>query len=253
MHIIPIPAFNDNYLWLLHDDQFAAAVDPGDATPILQILKQKKLTLTHILVTHHHMDHVGGIRTLKAHFPNVIVYGPNCGRISCIDHAMTESDQIDLHTLGKYQVIEVPGHTSSHLAYFGEQSLFIGDTVFAAGCGRLFEGTPKQMVNSFEKIKKLPVDTKIYCAHEYTLSNLKFARTVDPNNEALKEREIQCLQMRKQGLPTVPFTLAEELQCSPFFRYDALEIQKAASQKAGKNINTSVETFTVIRSWKDSF
>jgi hydroxyacylglutathione hydrolase len=253
MTVEPIPAFNDNYLWLIHHGKIAAIVDPGDATPVLKRLSEKGLDLKYILITHHHMDHIGGIRTLKAKFPDVKVFGPGCGRIPCIDEVMQESNIIDLGSLGTYNVIEVPGHTSSHIAYYSEDSLFIGDTVFAVGCGRLFEGTPAQMVNSFEKLRLLPEQTKIYCAHEYTMSNIKFAKTIEPDNESLQKRDHTCRQLRSQDMPTVPFTLAEELSTNPFFRYNSVSVRKAASQKAGRSINTPEDTFAVLRSWKDSF
>jgi hydroxyacylglutathione hydrolase len=253
IQVIPIPAFDDNYLWLFHNNGNAAVVDPGDAVPVLKSLQQNDLTLTHILVTHHHMDHIGGIRKLKEKFPKALVYGPACGRIPCIDKEMHQGDIIDLKTLGKYKVIDVPGHTRSHIAYFGEGALFIGDTVFASGSGRLFEGTPAQMVESFEKIKQLPLGTKIYCAHEYTLSNLKFALAVDPNNSKLLERDYKCQQLRLNGQPTVPFTLEEELQTSPFFRYNTPEIQKAVTKRNQREITSPIETFAAIRSWKDTF
>ncbi len=253
MKIEPVKAFSDNYIWLISNNGKAAVVDPGDASPVLSFLRSNKLELTEILITHHHADHIGGIRSLKSAFPNAKVYGPARERIPMVDISLKQDDEIELGELGKYRVLDVPGHTSGHIAYYGENSLFIGDTVFACGCGRLFEGTAAQMVNSFEKIKALPLETKIYCAHEYTLSNIRFAKAVDPENDALFKREKECAALREKDTPTVPFTLEDELKTNPFFGYERPEIRQAASRQTGINKLNSVGTFAAIRSWKDSF
>lgn len=253
MKIEPIRAFSDNYLWAISAGNSAAIVDPGDPTPVLRYLDKNNLILKHIIITHHHADHVGGIRTLKKSFPNAIVYGPASENIPMLNQALKQDDQIELGDLGSYTILDVPGHTSGHIAYYGESSLFIGDTVFACGCGRLFEGTPAQMVDSFEKIRVLPLETKIYCAHEYTLSNIKFARAVDPDNQKLLDREQKCLALRRDDIPTVPFTLEEELHTNPFFGYNRDSIQQSARKQSGINKLDSVGTFAAVRSWKDSF
>ena len=253
MQTLTIPAFNDNYIWLISDGEIAAVVDPGDPAPVLKNLESKNLKLKYILITHHHMDHVGGIKTLISKYPEVTVFGPDCGRIPGISKVVKESDTVEMGSLGSYNVMEVPGHTTSHICYYGEGNLYIGDTVFAAGCGRLFEGSPADMVNSFEKIRALPEATNIYCAHEYTLSNIRFAKAVDPDNHDLLERERKCQKLRENGTPTVPFTLEEELKTNPFFRYKDSKIRESASCKSGRAVNDDVTTFAIIRSWKDSF
>jgi len=253
MNVEAIRAFSDNYIWAITAAGKAAVVDPGDSTPVLNYLEDNSLSLEYIIITHHHPDHVGGIRSLKNAFPNLKVFGPANERIPENNFRLKQDDEVDLGDLGKYKVIDVPGHTAGHIAYYGENSLFIGDTVFACGCGRLFEGTAAQMVNSFEKIKQLPSETLIYCAHEYTLSNIKFAKAVDPNNQDLLEREEECIALRQKDIPTVPFSLDVELKTNPFFGYNRSEIKEAASRQSGISKPDSVGTFAAIRSWKDSF
>ena len=253
MKIEPIKAFSDNYLWAISSGTSAAIVDPGDPAPVLSYLKSNSLNLTNIIITHHHADHIGGIRNLKSSFPKAKVYGPASENIPMIDVKLKQDDEVNLGELGTYKVLDVPGHTAGHIAYYGEGSLFIGDTVFACGCGRLFEGTAAQMVDSFEKIKQLPLDTKIYCAHEYTLSNIRFAKAVDPYNKELLAREQKCISLRSNDIPTVPFTLEEELQTNPFFAYNKSSMQQTASRQTGIVNLDSVGTFAAIRKWKDSF
>lgn len=253
MNIEAIRAFNDNYIWAICSKDKAAVVDPGDAVPVINFLHSKNLHIVSIIITHHHADHVGGIRSLKSAFPNAKVYGPAKERISMVDVSLQQDDEVDLNELGSYKVLDVPGHTAGHIAYYGEGSLFIGDTVFACGCGRLFEGSPAQMVSSFDKIRQLPLNTRIYCAHEYTLSNIKFARAVDPDNTDLIQREKDAAALRRKNLATVPFTLEEELKTNPFFGYERAEIRLAASRQSGIKNPDSVGTFTAIRKWKDSF
>lgn len=253
MKITPIKAFTDNYIWIISAGEYAAVVDPGDGALVFDYLSKSGLQLSGILITHHHMDHVGGIRELKKSFPHATVYGPARENIPLIDIKLKEDDTVCLSELGTYRVIDVPGHTAGHIAYYGEGVLFVGDTVFACGCGRLFEGTAAQMLHSLTKISKLPVETEIYCAHEYTLANIKFAISVDPDNKALLARQEFCLSLRQEGKPTVPFTLAAELASNPFFGCTRRSIQEAASRQAGMDVEDPVVTFSAIRSWKDAF
>jgi hydroxyacylglutathione hydrolase len=256
-NITPIAAFNDNYIWCLSNaEQDAVLVDPGDGSVALQYLAAQQLQLSAILITHHHADHTGGIDTLREQFPNVLVYGPQNPAIKGITHALSDGDSIDVvgETL---HVIAVPGHTLDHIAFYlphpQQPSLFCGDTLFAAGCGRIFEGDPATMLASLSKLAQLPAATAIYCAHEYTLANIEFARAVEPANSALKARQQQCQQLRQQQQPTLPSTLAEELATNPFLRCQQQSVAAAASQYSGQACNDEIATFTAIREWKNSF
>lgn len=253
LEIVPIPAFNDNYLWLLVRAGQAAIVDPGDPAPVAAVLRQRALQLHAILVTHHHGDHVGGVAPLaQAH--GARVYGPRDEDIPCRDQAVTEGDVIEV--LGeRLHVLDVPGHTRGHIAYFapGISAVFCGDTLFGAGCGRLFEGTPTQMVDSLRKLAALPPDTRVYCAHEYTLSNLRFARACDPENAALVARTERCKAQRARGEPTLPSTIGEELATNPFLRCDEPALRAAARTQDRCSGRTSVDTFAALRAWKDRF
>lgn len=251
--IEPVPAFKDNYLWLLVRGRRAAIVDPGDAAPVAARLQRDGLQLDTIVVTHHHGDHVGGVAELKRLY-GARVLGPAGEKIPQRDVALKEGDHVEVLGL-KLEVIDVPGHTSGHIAYHvpAEALLFCGDTLFAAGCGRVFEGTPEEMYRSLSKLAALPARTRVYCAHEYTLSNLKFARAVEPANTALAERETSCQQARARDVPTVPSTLAEELATNPFLRCDEAAVRNAAeAQEAGAG-RSAVATFAAIRAWKNRF
>jgi hydroxyacylglutathione hydrolase len=255
--VLTVPAFQDNYLWLIHDGVHAAAVDPGDAGPILQALADNGLTLTAILLTHHHADHIGGVASLLERYP-VPVFGPRNEPIALVNHPLAEGDSVEVPgmalTLG---VLDVPGHTRGHIAYVkrtGVHWLFCGDTLFAGGCGRLFEGTPGQMVASLGKLAALPEDTLVYCAHEYTLSNLRFAQAVEPGNEALQLRAGDESAKRAAGLPTVPSSIGLERATNPFLRYREPEIVESL-MNAGKLAAgaTPVEAFAALREWKNVF
>ena len=189
MHVHPVPAFSDNYLWVLHDDTHAVAIDPGDARPVIDYLAAQSLTLVAILCTHHHADHVGGVESLLDFLQlrgNIPVYGPANERIPARTHALREGDRVAIPELSAhFSVLDVPGHTAGHIAYHGHDLLFCGDTLFACGCGRLFEGTAAQMTASLTKLKSLPPQTKVFCAHEYTMGNIKFAEAVEPGNADL--------------------------------------------------------------------
>ncbi len=255
-----IAAFNDNYFWVIHNHHYAVVVDPGDAGPVRDYLLKNKLSLSAILLTHHHADHIGGVAELLAN-DQVPVYGAladrETRRISTISHGCSQSESIFLDNLTiSLEVLEVPGHTSTHIAYYCRQlnSLFCGDTLFGAGCGRLFEGTPEQMLNSLKKIAALPSDTMIYCAHEYTLSNLRFALAAEPRNPALIHRMEQASSTREQGKSTVPSPLALELQTNPFLRGNSPEIIHTLQQqqKIGPAPD-EVAVFTALRTWKNNF
>ncbi len=236
--INPIPAFADNYIWSIEPDHnnLTAIVDPGDAAVVINYLKNHNRELSAILVTHHHFDHVGGIDELKAHYPNIIVYGPANCQYQGIDVALKHNDSCEILNC-QFNVLEVPGHTLDHIAYHCSEKaiLFCGDTLFAGGCGRVFEGTFEQMHHSLSLLAKLPQETKSYCAHEYTMANLKFAMAAEPNNNDLIQRIETCQQLRDKGIPTVPFTLQDELLSNPFIRVQ------------------SSEKFAELRQWKDSF
>lgn len=253
MNVFPIPAWTDNYFWMIEDGRQAVIVDPGDAQPVERVLHERQLQLVAILVTHHHGDHIGGVAALAATH-RVPVHGPAAESIPAITTGHRGGDT--LHILGvDFEVIDVPGHTAGHIAYYAARQswLFCGDTLFAGGCGRLFEGTPMQMVSSLGKLAALPPCTRVYCAHEYTLANLRFARAVEPDNSALVARTNVCTAMRERGEPTVPSTLEEELATNPFLRCDTPVVRAAAALRAPGSDASTVATFATIRAWKDVF
>lgn len=253
LHLRPIPAFDDNYIWLLTEGADAAAVvDPGEAEPVIDTLREAGLTLTAVLVTHHHHDHIGGLADLLAAFPGVRIYGPDDHRIPLLTDRLHEGDRIQpagLHTT--FSIIETPGHTATHLAYLGADSLFCGDTLFAAGCGRVFDGTYEQLAHSLERLAALPADTQCYCAHEYTLANLGFAQWVEPDSTALAARLHADQQRRDLDQPTVPSRLDLECATNPFLRTREPHVIAAAEAFAGRSLSTSAEVFTALRHWKD--
>ena len=252
LQVIPIPAFEDNYLWLLVRGDKAVAVDPGDATPILEYLSAHGLDLCAILCTHHHSDHVGGILKLLQQF-TVPVYGPAHETIPGRTHAVIEGDKVKIPDLDlEFSVFDVPGHTAGHVAYYGAERLFCGDTLFACGCGRLFEGTPAMMYESIEKLARLPDTTLMYCAHEYTLDNIRFAKKVEPENADLLAREIHDHATRARNLPTVPSTLGLEKRTNPFMRSRVPMVIQAAERYADKALPKPAEVFGTVRAWKDA-
>lgn len=254
MKIEGIRALKDNYIWAVVDEtqHTALIVDPGDAKPVIDFLKTHHLSLLAILITHHHWDHTNGIAELLEEFP-APVYGPANEAISGLTHPLKENTP--LHVKGfphEIRVLEIPGHTSGHIAYLVDGNLFCGDTLFAAGCGRLFEGTAEQMTVSLGKITALPGETKIYCAHEYTLNNLRFAELVEPGNTAIAERMQKVKELREKNLPSLPSTLWEEKNTNPFLRCDSGEIKESVEKHASEMLDGSLAVFKALRKWKDA-
>lgn len=260
--VVAVPAFDDNYLWLVlsPDQRRAAVVDPGDAQAIEQALSSRGLSLDAILLTHHHRDHAGGVAALKARW-SCPVYGPRGEAIEGVDHLLDEGDRVALPGLAlQFTVTAVPGHTRGHIAYFAERldeadppALFCGDTLFAGGCGRLFEGTPAQMLDSLTRLSALPDPTRVYCAHEYTLANLRFAVAVDPDNAELQARLAQAQARRARGESTVPGEMAAERATNPFLRTHLPALRAAATRHLGRAPADAAECFGAIRDWKNQF
>lgn len=255
LSLVPLPAFDDNYIWMLHDGQRALVVDPGDSDVVLAALKRLSLRLETILVTHHHIDHTGGVDVLR-NTTGAAVFGPLTETMPEPIRRLTGGDKVQAMGL-TFDVIDVPGHTSGHIAFYcdsadGAPVLFCGDTLFSGGCGRLFEGTPSQMLASLTTLAALPSHTRVCCTHEYTLSNLKFARAVEPNNAELIQYQQQCMALREAHVPTLPSTIARELQINPFLRSDQAEVVHAA-QQLDPTATDAVAVFTAIRQWKNNF
>ena len=259
LHVLPVPAFTDNYLWLLTRGDEAVVVDPGDAAPVEAALSARGLRLVSILVTHHHPDHIGGLAALLSKHP-VPVYGPRRERdtIKRLTRELGEGDQVDV--LGRrFKVMEVPGHTLGHIAYVSPAEdlegpiLLCGDTLFSAGCGRLFEGTAAQLHGSLARLAALPPATQVYCTHEYTMSNLAFAVAVEPGNAALQEHVGRVREMRARNEPSLPSSIEQELRINPFLRTAHPSVREAATAKAGHEPADEVEAFAILRSWKDGF
>lgn len=253
--ITPVPTLKDNYVWVLinEENRSAVIVDPGEAKPVAAFLKQHKLRLESILITHHHWDHTNGISELKF-TANCPVIAPVKEKVSNVTYPVYENDKVQIDNFPiTFQVIDIPGHTLGHVAYFGNGKLFCGDTLFAAGCGRIFEGTAEQMYTSLKKLAALPPHTKIYCGHEYTLNNLNFANSVEPQNKKIAERIARVTEIRQKNLPSLPSLLTEELDTNPFFRCDSPEIIKNVETYAGKSLSNPVEVFSWLRKMKDNF
>jgi hydroxyacylglutathione hydrolase len=254
--IEPIKAFSDNYIWLVTTNEGLLVVDPGDAAPVESYLKDNNMSLSNILITHHHFDHTGGVKRLSETNNNVDVYGPTNSIFDGINKELKDGDKINILGID-FSIIEVPGHTLDHIAFFAENDdnpfLFCGDTLFAGGCGRIFEGTYEQMFESLSKLSELPLNTKVYCGHEYTLSNLSFALKVDKSNNILQVRYTDCVEARNNDIPTIPSTLELEMQTNPFLRHDQKDIQECIMQKNDYLEDpNNMEIFKALREWKDN-
>ena len=253
LDVIPVRAFADNYVWTIRDDTRAAVVDPGDAAPVVDYLQRERLELVAILNTHHHADHVGGNAELLRRWP-VPVFGPDDSRIPDVSRRLRDGDRITLPHFGiEFEVMEIPGHTRSHIAFYGGGMLFCGDTLFAVGCGRLFEGTPEQMHRSLQRLAKVPDSTRVYCGHEYTLSNIRFAKAAEPGNAALLDLEQRASAQRAKDLPTLPTDIGQEKATNPFLRVNEPQVVESASRYAGTPLSDPVSVLAAIRDWKNKF
>ncbi len=266
IHVTAIPALSDNYIWMLQrtGSNAVVLVDPGDKGRILAYLQQKQLVPVAVLITHQHYDHTGGVAALAGKHPGLRIIAPD--RLPSqsplsIDLPITEyvtervadGDEVDIAELDiRFNVLGIPGHTLDHLAYYGHEMVFCGDTIFGCGCGRLFSGSAEQMVASMKKLSSLPSATLVYCAHEYTLDNIGFARWVEPDNADVLQRDDDDMAKQEKGFPTVPFTLDLELKTNPFLRYRVPAVKQAAEKFAGKKLNTDADVFAAIRRWKDT-
>lgn len=256
MHLIPIPAFSDNYIWALHDGQQALVVDPGEAAGVLRWLQQTGVRLDTILITHHHADHTGGVAELRE-ATGARVIGPAYEPMPEPLHRVSEGETVDVIGL-RFEVIDVPGHTAGHIAYYtpdmdGMPLLFCGDTLFSGGCGRLFEGTPAQMLDSLNKLAALPANTRVCCTHEYTLSNLRFAKAVEPGNAELVAYAAQCEAQRAQNFPTLPSSIGLEKKINPFLRTGEPAVVQSAQAREPGTPNDAVSVFATLREWKNVF
>ncbi len=255
LNIITIPAFDDNYIWLAHHqgNNNCIVVDPGDAVPVFAALEKHQLELEAILITHHHPDHVGGVEQLVS-ATKACVYGPAKENIPSLDKPLSEPDSIHLAKSELiFDVLDVSGHTKGHIAYVTNNTVFTGDSLFAGGCGRIFEGTPEQMHKALTKLANLPDETRVYCAHEYTESNLNFALAVETDNKEIIQRLEQVQKDRANKIATVPTTIALEKATNPFLRSHLKSLQDAAKSYSGVQPNSEIETFTTIRKWKDNY
>lgn len=256
---IPLPAFEDNYIWIVSDGHHATVVDPGEAAPVRAYLAKQGWRLSAILLTHHHQDHVGGVADLL-NGEDVPVYGPAGEAIAHLTRPLKSGDRVSLAAPGlEFSVLEVPGHTSGHIAYFqagdpsGTPHVFCGDTLFACGCGRLFEGTPAQMLDSLDSLAALPGSTQIHCAHEYTLSNIRFALACEPDNVQLRAWRDEAVALRERGMPTLPTTVAHERAVNPFLRADNPKIQNTLAEQLHETVPDRLAAFALMREWKNRF
>ncbi len=253
-----IKAFNDNYIWAMSSDSNLVLVDPGDAQVCIEHIEKNNLVLSAILITHHHNDHIGGIEELIAYATkrgwSVTVYGPKNDNIAQLDVKLKENDQINLTDIDcQFTIIDLPGHTNGHIAYYNDKVLFCGDTLFSGGCGRIFEGTPAQMYQSLSKLAKLAGNTLVYCAHEYTLANLNFAQAVEPNNSELNKYVEKVKSLRHENKASIPTSINIERQINPFFLFHTDTVKQAAIKHSNTDKTSEIEVFATIRAWKDNF
>lgn len=258
LQVTPVRAFTDNYIWLIHAPRAprrVVVVDPGDAAPVQRALAAGGLELAGILLTHHHADHVGGVADLlRMNSGPVKIFGPATESVPGNPVRLREGDTVELDSLGlRFEVLDVPGHTAGHIAYVGHGALFCGDTLFSGGCGRLFEGTAEQMAASLAKFAALPEETRVYCAHEYTVGNLRFGVAVEPGNTDLAAYLTACLERRAKDDTTLPSDIRRELNVNPFLRCHRQTVKQAAEARAGHGLNDPVQVFAVLRQWKDGF
>jgi hydroxyacylglutathione hydrolase len=252
MRLRPLPAFEDNYVWVLQDDSGAGlVVDPGESAPVLAAVAEG-LHLRGVLLTHHHHDHIGGVSALLERWPDLPVVAPNDDRITTATRRVGAGDTA---RIGEwvFEVHEIPGHTVSHIAFHGHQVLFCGDTLFSLGCGRLFEGSPMQMLDSLDRLAALPGETRVCCGHEYTVANANFALAVEPGNAHLQQRSVEARRLRLEGRPTVPTTLSAERDCNPFLRIDVPAVREAVAAHVGRPLGDRVDAFAELRRWKDGY
>jgi hydroxyacylglutathione hydrolase len=256
INVRPVRAFSDNYIWLIESpnaERRLVAVDPGEAAPVIAELQRSGSSLAAILLTHHHPDHIGGVPELLQHGA-VPVIGPDDTRIAHRTRTVKDGERCEMPDLGLvFEILQVPGHTLSHIAFWGHGALFCGDTLFSAGCGRMFEGTPTQMNASLNRLSHLPPETRMYCGHEYTAANLRFALTVDPANSAALEYQDKVDRLRRDGSPSLPSTMALEIRVNPFLRCDDPVVVSAAEKHAGKTLAEPAAVFGALRAWKDQF
>jgi len=249
LHIHPIPAFDNNYIWLLHNESDAVVVDPGDAVPVLKFLDERKLNLSAILITHHHADHIGGVRTLLQQY-SAQVYAPGYEQYTFAHKAVIEGDKIKLTSIGQtFTVVWLPGHTSAHIAYLTQTALFCGDVLFSVGCGRVREGSHAQMLTSLNRLKALRSDIEVYCTHEYTAKNIAFALTLEPDNQDLIERKNAVEQLRSIGKPSLPSTIGLELRTNPFLRCQQPHIIKNSHASSADELTV----FSAIRELRNHY
>ncbi len=253
--ICAIPAFDDNYIWMLKFNNQAVVVDPGDATPVKAALKEMGVTLNAIIITHHHHDHTGGVKALLED-TKVPVYGPHNSKYKGVTHPLKDNDKIQL--LGEsFSIKEVPGHTLDHICYFLEDTntpaIFCGDCLFLAGCGRVFEGSMQQMLDAMEYFKQLPSHTKVYCTHEYSLNNLAFAQAVEPDNSDIQQTIDECKITREKNKPTLPSTIEKERLINPFLRFEETCVKQSAEKFSTTTLTDNLAVFSTLRGWKDNF
>lgn len=255
LDVTAVPALRDNYVWLLHgrEPERVAIVDPGEAAPVRETLRKRSLKPSCILVTHRHWDHVNGIGELVAEW-DLPVYGPADEPVPERTRGLGDGDVLELDELGlRFRILAVPGHTLGHIAFHGHGVLLSGDTLFSGGCGRVFEGSPEQMLESLHRLRDLPEETRVLCGHEYTLKNLEFCAAVEPDNPAIEARRQWARERREAGEPTLPSSLAEERRINVFLRCDEDSVRSGAEQRAGHSLDREAAVFATVREWKDRF